>query len=172
MPLGKEDVARLESQKWHERPEFKGVPTTAPYPGGRQLAKRSDGACVFLQEDGLCLIHKEFGFAAKPLICRMFPLQLIPHEKQAVLTLRRACPSAAADKGQPLTEQLTDAQAYAWRKRAAGRSLKAIASSRFSIPWRCGCSAGLPSVASQRPTICSRSSRPWIGLKVTRRSPD
>jgi lysine-N-methylase len=89
------------------------VATTAPYPGGRQLAKQSDGSCVFLQEDGLCLIHKELGFAAKPLICRMFPLQLIPHEKQAVLTLRRACPSAAADKGQPLTQQLTDAQAYA-----------------------------------------------------------
>ena len=114
MPLSAEDVARLESQKWHERPEFKGVPTTAPASRRRrQLAKRADGACVFLQDDGLCLIHKELGFAAKPLICRMFPLQLIPHEKQAVLTLRRACPSAAADKGQPLTEQLADAQAYA-----------------------------------------------------------
>jgi lysine-N-methylase len=77
------------------------------------LAKRADGACVFLEEDGLCRIHKELGFEAKPLICRMFPLQLIPHEKQAVLTLRRACPSAAADRGLELAEQLADAQAYA-----------------------------------------------------------
>jgi lysine-N-methylase len=113
VPLNQEDVARLEAQQWHERPEFKGVPTTSSHSGGRQLAKRSDGACVFLQDDGLCLIHKELGFAAKPLICRMFPLQLIPHEKQAVLTLRRACPSAAADKGQPLAEQLVEAEAYA-----------------------------------------------------------
>ena len=93
VPLSADDVERLAVQNWHERPEFKHVATTTAYPGGgRQLAKRPDGACVFLEEDGLCRIHKELGFEAKPLICRMFPLQLIPHEKQAVLTLRRACP--------------------------------------------------------------------------------
>jgi lysine-N-methylase len=114
VPLSAEDVARLEAQKWQEQPEFQHVATTAAYPGGgRQLAKRPDGACVFLRDDGLCRIHKELGFEAKPLVCRMFPLQLIPHDRQAVLTLRRACPSAAADKGQELTEQLSDAKAYA-----------------------------------------------------------
>src|SRR4051794_39740930 len=81
VPLSAEDVARLEAQKWHERPDLKGVATTASYPGGgRQLAKRSDGSCVFLLDDALCRIHKELGFQAKPLIWRMFPLQLIPHE--------------------------------------------------------------------------------------------
>jgi lysine-N-methylase len=114
VPLSNEDMARLIEQGWHARPEFQHVQTTVPYPGGgRQLGKRADGSCVFLQDDGLCLIHKELGFDAKPLICRMFPLQLIPHEKDAVLTLRRACPSAAADKGQQLGEQLKDARAYA-----------------------------------------------------------
>ena len=114
VPLSAADTARLEAQKWHERPEFQGVATTTSYPGGdRQLAKRADGSCVFLCDDGLCRIHKELGFEAKPLVCRMFPLQLIPHEKQAVLTLRRACPSSAADKGQALGEQLSIAQQYA-----------------------------------------------------------
>lgn len=114
VPLSEKDLARLESQNWHEHPEMQGLKTTVPYERGRrQLAKQPDGACVFLMPDGLCRIHKELGFEAKPLICRMFPLQLVPQEKQAVLTLRRACPSAAADKGRALSEQLADAKAYA-----------------------------------------------------------
>lgn len=122
VPLSDADVARLREQKWHERPEFARVPTTAPLAGSggrQQLAKRADGSCVFLQEDGLCLIHKELGFDAKPLICRTFPLQLVPREKDAVLTLRRACPSAAGDKGRELTEYLAAARAVAAEGRLA-----------------------------------------------------
>lgn len=114
MPLNARDVERLREQGWQERPEYRGVSVTAAHEGGgRQLAKRSDGSCVFLDDDGLCRIHKELGFEAKPLICRMFPLQLVPHEREAVLTLRRACPSAAADKGREVAEQIADAKAYA-----------------------------------------------------------
>ncbi len=116
VPLSNADVARLREQKWHERPEFAGVQTTTPLGdsrGRQQLGKRPDGSCVFLQPDGLCLIHKELGFDAKPLVCRTFPLQLVPREKDAVLTLRRACPSAAGDKGRELTEYLATARAIA-----------------------------------------------------------
>ena len=115
VPLREEDLRKLEAQKWEEHPDYRGVATTAAldWSGRKQLAKRADGSCVFLMEDGLCRIHKEFGFDAKPLVCRMFPLQLVPHEKQAVLTIRRACPSAAADKGRAVTEHLSEVRAYA-----------------------------------------------------------
>jgi lysine-N-methylase len=116
VPLSDADLARLGEQKWHERPELAGRKTTVPLGdsrGRRQLAKNSDGSCVFLQPDGLCLIHKELGFDAKPLVCRTFPLQLVPREKDAVLTLRRACPSAAGDQGRELTEYLTSARSIA-----------------------------------------------------------
>jgi lysine-N-methylase len=115
VPLRDEDLRKLAEQKWEEHPDYRGARVTAAlsFSGKRQLAKRADGSCVFLMEDGLCRIHKEFGFEAKPLVCRMFPLQLVPHEKQAVLTIRRACPSAAADKGRELTEHLSEVRAYA-----------------------------------------------------------
>lgn len=71
-----------------------------------RLAHRSDGSCVFLNEDGLCRIHSQYGLEAKPTICQTFPLQLVPHEKQVVLTIRRACPSAAADLGSPTSHHL------------------------------------------------------------------
>jgi lysine-N-methylase len=116
VPLNEADVVRLREQKWHERPEFADRSTTVPLGdsrGRQQLAKNADGSCVFLQPDGLCWIHKELGFHAKPLICRTFPLQLIPREKDAILTIRRACPSAAGDKGRELVEYLDDARSIA-----------------------------------------------------------
>jgi lysine-N-methylase len=68
---------------------------------------------VFLLPDGLCRIHKELGFDAKPLVCRMFPLQVVPRNGVAMLTIRRACPSAAADKGRPVAEHLEFARKLA-----------------------------------------------------------
>ncbi|HTN76496.1 MAG TPA: hypothetical protein VL096_14655, partial [Pirellulaceae bacterium] len=67
----------------------------------------------FLSELGRCRIHEEFGAEAKPLVCRMFPLQFVPHEEQAMLTLRRACPSAAADEGRELSVHLSEARRLA-----------------------------------------------------------
>ncbi len=109
VPLSAEDVDRLKDQKWHERPEFASTPVMIreSWLGhDYRLAQRDDGSCVFLLPDGLCQIHKELGFDAKPLVCRMFPLQVVPRDKVAYLTLRRACPSAAADLGRPVEEQL------------------------------------------------------------------
>ena len=57
---------------------------------------------MFLLPDGRCRIHAEFGAEAKPLVCRLFPLQLVPLDNHAILTLRRACPTAARDQGQDL----------------------------------------------------------------------
>ena len=116
VPLSDEDLARLKAQKWEEHPDLAGTATvTRDSWLGREyrLAHRDDGSCVFLLPDGLCRIHKELGFDAKPLICRMFPLQVVPRDGVAILTIRRACPSAAADLGRPVAEQLDFAKKLA-----------------------------------------------------------
>lgn len=107
--LSAEDLARLKQQGWAEHPDFRGRPVVVreSWLGGEHhLAHREDGSCVFLLPDGLCRIHKELGFDAKPLVCRTFPLQLVPRDNAAFVTIRRACPSAAADKGKPVSEQM------------------------------------------------------------------
>jgi Fe-S-cluster containining protein len=113
--LTDQDLAKLSEQGWERNPEYAGTKTVVRegWFGGRQrLAQRGDGSCVFLLPDGRCRIHADFGPDAKPLACRMFPLQLVPLERHALLTLRRACPTAAADQGpevreyQSLAEQL------------------------------------------------------------------
>ncbi|HEX5103617.1 MAG TPA: YkgJ family cysteine cluster protein, partial [Pirellulaceae bacterium] len=113
VPLSPADLARLKEQGWAEHPDFRGtaITTRESWLGGEhRLAHREDGSCVFLLPDGLCRIHKELGFDAKPLICRTFPLQVVPRDNAAIVTIRRACPSAAADRGQPVAEQLDQAR--------------------------------------------------------------
>ncbi len=110
IPLSRDDLTRLQSQKWGEQPEFQGRSAiTVRYPGAEssfRLAHQADGSCVFLSESGGCRIHSKFGGQAKPTVCQTFPFQLIPHEQKAVLTVRLACPSAAASLGSPATNQL------------------------------------------------------------------
>ena len=61
--------------------------------------KRKDGRCIFLTEDGLCRIHREFGLAAKPLVCQMFPFQLVPLEDHAYLTIAAFLPYGSSRPG-------------------------------------------------------------------------
>jgi Fe-S-cluster containining protein len=42
-----------------------------------ELRKRPDGSCVFLDDDGLCLVEKRLGREAKPRICRKFPFVFV-----------------------------------------------------------------------------------------------
>jgi hypothetical protein len=70
-----------------------------------RLTHQKDGCCIF-QAGTLCRIHKKFGYDAKPHICQLAPLQMVPHGKFTYVTLRRYCPSAAADDGLTVEEQL------------------------------------------------------------------
>jgi len=115
VPLSDADVARLQSQKWSEHPDYRGTPIMVRNRSSKKrfrLAQRMDGSCVFLSEKGLCRIHSELGHEAKPTICRVFPLQLVPRDGNVVLTIRRACPSSAADKGSPLKQHLPFMQQF------------------------------------------------------------
>ncbi len=110
IPLSESDMAKLKAQQWNQQAEFKNVRLWTRYPSagsGYRLAHRPDGSCVFLNAEGLCSIHAQHGIDAKPIVCQTFPLQLVPRDKQAVLTIRRACPSAAGDLGEPLQNRLS-----------------------------------------------------------------
>lgn len=109
--LDERDLKTLKEQEWDKHPEFRGVKTVVRerHFGGRHvLAKRADGRCVFLSDEGRCRIHEMHGPDAKPAICRMFPLQLVPLGDFAYLTTRRSCPTAAVDEGRPLIEHLRE----------------------------------------------------------------
>jgi len=107
--LGDEDLSRIRQQRWQDHPDFGGAKIVVRHGlfGKRyRLAQRPDGYCVFRTSDHRCRIHQEFGYEAKPLVCRMAPLELVPLERMAYLTLHRYCPSAAAGRGRPLEERV------------------------------------------------------------------
>ena len=128
IPLSEDDLERLAAQKWDTHPDFSGVRTVVRqswFGKRQQLAQRDDGSCVFLSADNRCRIHAEHGAAAKPLVCQMYPLQLVPQEAKAILTLRRSCPSAAAEEGRELSEHRAAVKRLAKQGHLLDRSIRA-----------------------------------------------
>lgn len=110
--LREDDIRKLEAQGWEEK---LGEPITVTFKGTQYLRQREDGACLFLDEKGLCKIHAEFGFEEKPIACQFFPFSLSPVEGKVAMGLNFACQSVLENKGADLSSHLRDL------KRMAGR---------------------------------------------------
>jgi len=122
--LTTEDYDRIRKQRWDQHPDYRGVKIFVRQGLLRrryQLGKRDDGSCLFLTPERRCRIHQEFGAEAKPLICQMAPLQLVPLDQFAYLTVRRYCRSAVKDHGRPLAEHCDAHRELAERHGAAPR---------------------------------------------------
>ena len=110
--ITEEERLRIQAQGWGKDSALAGTSLFARAGSwwSRQfrLNQRSDGACIFLNEQGRCRIHERFGSEAKPLPCRIYPFMFIPTGKQWRVGLRFSCPSAAANKGRPAAEHRLD----------------------------------------------------------------
>lgn len=77
--------------------------------GGRyELAKGEGMRCLFLDVDGLCIIHKELGAQAKPDMCRQFPFLPAHTWTQERISANYGCPSVQKATGRPLSDQAGD----------------------------------------------------------------
>ncbi|MEQ9406844.1 MAG: YkgJ family cysteine cluster protein [Fuerstiella sp.] len=111
-----EEKRRIEKQGWSSDGGNSGdQPLILPLGRGRyRLAHQADGACVFLNEQGLCRIHAKFGEAAKPLACRVYPYAFHPAGTKALtVSLRFSCPSVVQNVGPPVSAQQAELQALA-----------------------------------------------------------
>lgn len=96
IPVGEENLARLKA-RLKDNPLIPYPPfTTLEDERGKevQVLNRVEGHCVFLDQNNLCLIHKELGPEAKPRICQEFPRGAVFTPKGVFLTLSFACPEA------------------------------------------------------------------------------
>ena len=98
---------RIEKQKWKAADGIDMSKPVIQSLGAERyrLAHRSDGACVFLNDEGLCRIHDRFGEAAKPLACRVYPYAYHPSGGKLAVSLRFSCPSVVRNAGQAVTAQ-------------------------------------------------------------------
>jgi lysine-N-methylase len=114
--LSADEIQRIEEQGWQPA-DLGGL---SPFKRvGRlwsrkvELNHREDGSCVFLSQEGRCRIHERFGYESKPLPCRLFPFVLVPAGDHWRVSLRYACPSAAANKGRALPDHDPDLLTFA-----------------------------------------------------------
>ncbi len=109
-----EEKKRIDKQKWKTTD---GVVDDRPLivaHGDRfRLNHQADGACVFLDEKGLCRIHAKFGEAAKPLACRAYPYAVHPSGNSVTVSLRFSCPSVVQNLGEPVAQQRKTLEALA-----------------------------------------------------------
>ena len=106
VPISDEERERIEAQGWDREPDFQGeklfVKYGPPWRRRYRLNQRDGDRCIFLSDDGLCRIHAKFGIDAKPFACRLYPYILVPVGDHWRVSLRFACPSAAANWGRSL----------------------------------------------------------------------
>ena len=100
-----EEKQRIEGQGWDIDPETKDNPYILSEGKTHRLAHQSDGACVFLDEKGLCRIHAKFGEPAKPLACRIYPYAFHPAGDEVAISLRFSCPSVVENLGAAVEQQ-------------------------------------------------------------------
>lgn len=105
--ITEDEKRRIEKQGWKasdgismERPVIQKIGR-----GRYRLAHQADGACVFLDDQGLCRIHAKFGEPAKPLACRVYPYAYHPAGNRLAVSLRFSCPSVVQNLGQPIVDQ-------------------------------------------------------------------
>ena len=103
--LREADLAKLRAQDWETK---LAMPVTVEFRATTYLRQREDGACVFLMDDGLCRIHKEYGFAEKPIACQMFPFVLVPDDVRTHVGISFACQSVRENKGAELRTHIRE----------------------------------------------------------------
>jgi lysine-N-methylase len=106
---------RTRDLRWPAGDPLIGKDPIFKHGGKTYLARRADGACLFLNDaNGLCRIHEQFGAANKPLGCRVFPFQISPTFKgEASVLGRMDCPTIRKNVGAPYTEEVSNLRRYA-----------------------------------------------------------
>jgi lysine-N-methylase len=100
-----DDFERVRAQGWEAE---LGGPFWVDFAGRRWLRQRADGACIFLGEQGRCMIHARHGLEAKPIACQLFPFTFAPGPVDAQVGVSFACGSVRRSVGAGLPTHLED----------------------------------------------------------------
>lgn len=104
------------------------------------LARGTDGACLFLDSDAACELHRELGGEAKPLVCQTYPYLFTETPDGVFTSLSYACPAALEGVGPLLEETRTELEALIearWRElpQAASVGERVYVSPQHWLSW-------------------------------------
>ena len=132
IPVTKKEKERIESL---DIPGFdfenETFFTPAPKSPGIFMIRKKNGKCAFLDDDGLCAIHKKHGENVKALACRLYPFHLL-HWKDGKISVsfRFDCKAVSRNSGRPITQQTRQMRGFA---KELERGLKSNAKYSASI---------------------------------------
>lgn len=72
------------------------------------FARKPDGACVFLDAETKCSIHRHLGYDAKPQVCREFPYSFVETPDGIAVGVSFACTAVRGRHGRSLPEQQSE----------------------------------------------------------------
>ncbi len=130
------EVERLQGLDWTGKvPALEECePTAKLSSGGRRLpvlARRDDGACVYLGERNQCLIHEHFGPDSKPLMCRLFPFGFFSAADRLAVDVSFACRAVSESRGEPLKARIPE-----WTRQIEEGAIDNSGEHRFSKKYR------------------------------------
>jgi lysine-N-methylase len=106
------EIERLAALPWEEAERIDDFHVKLK--GQHFFRRREDGACVFLDEQGVCSMHRRFGFDIKALTCRGYPFNFATTFPGEVSVLARMdCPAVVQNHGQLICEQRSDLEKLA-----------------------------------------------------------
>ncbi len=110
--IERDKAKNLERHDFSGYPQLTGQTFYHPSSDGRtdvyELAKGAGTRCLFLDSDGLCIIHKELGAEAKPHMCRQFPFLSARTWTDDRVSASFGCPAVQQRSGTRLPEQASD----------------------------------------------------------------
>ncbi len=107
--ITREEKERLESREWiQEQLRTHGTELKPHGPNDFKLPmleRHRRLECLFLDEDGLCSIHRKEGHEFLATSCQMFPFEFVSTpEGETVVALSHLCPSIRDNYGHPLAQ--------------------------------------------------------------------
>ncbi len=96
-------LPKIADSKATKRREQQGYIPLVVSPSGRTVTGRdSSGACLYLDDGGLCELHGELGAEHKPLACQLYPYSITATPDGYFASLSFACPVALWGHDGPL----------------------------------------------------------------------
>jgi Fe-S-cluster containining protein len=99
------------------------------------LIRKKNNQCVFLDTDGLCIIHKLHGEAVKALACRLYPFHILKWRDDVTsASYRFDCTAVSTNHGKKISTRENEIARFSPELEKSGRKSTATYSKHISPP--------------------------------------
>ena len=91
------------------------------------LIKKKDNKCIFLDDDGLCIIHKLHGEPVKALACRLYPFHILKWDDGTPsVSFRFDCKAVSENRGTKIGDRLGEMRALSTELEKGGKRSRSV----------------------------------------------